>query len=101
MSKLKNKIITWLLKKDRLVAVPLSWQNEYVKMAGEVVQRKATIAQLITEYNDLLKDYFNAISTKELLDYLKDGNIQFKTTMSKQELANLAYEGFRMTIEKN
>ena len=47
------------------------------------------------------KDGFYLVNLIELQDYLKDGDIQFKTTMSKQELANLAYEGFRMTIEKN
>lgn len=101
MQRFKNWLITVLLRKDKLVAVPESWQTEYVKLAGDKVRSKQNIAMLINEYNDLLKDYFNKCSVKDLQEELAGGKIKFKTTMSKQELADLAYQEFRMTIERN
>jgi len=101
MQKFKNWLITALLKKDKLVAVPLTWQTEYVQLAGEKVNNKKVIATLITEYNNLLKDYFDKCSIKELQDTLADGDVKYKTSMSKQELSDLAYKEFRMTIEKS
>ena len=101
MHKFKNWLISVLLKKDKLVAVPTSWQTEYVKLAGDAVRNKQTIATLVTEYNKVLKDYFDRCSIKELQDTLADGNVAFKSTMNKQELSDLAYQEFRMTIERN
>ena len=101
MQKFKNWLISALLKKDKLVAVPTSWQTEYVKLAGDAVRNKQTIATLVTEYNKVLKDFFDKCSVKELQETLADGEVKFKTNMSKQELSDLAYQEFRMTIERN
>jgi hypothetical protein len=101
MQKFKNWLIDALLKKDKLVAVPTSWQTEYVKLAGDAVRNKQTIATLVTEYNKVLKDFFDKCSVKELQETLADGEVKFKTNMSKQELSDLAYQEFRMTIERN
>jgi len=101
MQKFKNWLIDALLKKDKLVAVPTSWQTEYVKLAGNAVRSKETIATLITEYNKVLKDFFDKCSVKELQETLADGEVKFKTNMSKQELSDLAYKEFRMTIERD
>lgn len=101
MQKFKNWLIDALLKKDKLVAVPTSWQTEYVKLAGDAVRNKETIATLVTEYNKVLKDFFDKCSVKELQETLIDGEVKFKTNMSKQELSDLAYKEFRMTIERN
>lgn len=101
MQKFKNWLISALLRKDKLVAVPTSWQTEYVKLAGDSVRNKQTIGTLISEYNKLLQDFFNKCSVKELQETLADGEVKFKTSMSKQELADLAYKEFRMTIERD
>jgi predicted nucleic acid-binding Zn-ribbon protein len=101
MQKFKNWLISALLKKDKLVAVPTSWQTEYVKLAGDKVRNNQTIGTLVTEYNKLLQDFFNKCSVKELQEQLADGEVKFKTSMSKQELADLAYKEFRMTIERD
>lgn len=101
MQKFKNWLISALLRKDKLVAVPTSWQTEYVKLAGDSVRNKQTIGTLISEYNKLLQDFFNKCSVKELQEALADGEVKFKTSMSKQELADLAYKEFRMTIERD
>ena len=101
MQKLKNKLITFLLRKDKLVAVPLTWQEDYVRLAADAVKNKAAMATIITEYNNLLQDFFNKNSIKELQDLLTNEEIDYKTTMSKKELADLAYQEFKMTIEKN
>ena len=101
MQKFKNWLISALLRKDKLVAVPTSWQTEYVKLAGDSVRNKQTIGTLISEYNKLLQDFFNKCSVKELQEILADGEVKFKTSMSKQELADLAYKEFRMTIERD
>ena len=55
---------------------------------------------MIDEYNLLLKDFFLKHSVKELQETLKDNDIIYKTTMSKEELAELAYQEFKMTYEK-
>ena len=81
--------------------MPTSWQTEYVKLAGDSVRNKQTIGTLISEYNKLLQDFFNKCSVKELQETLADGEVKFKTSMSKQELADLAYKEFRMTIERD
>ena len=100
MQRFKNWLITALLRKDRLVAVPQSWQTEYVQLAGEKVRNRQAIAELITSYNELLKDYFKQCSVKEIQEELAEGKIKFKTTMSKDELVDLAYNEFRMTVER-
>ncbi len=101
MGRIRNKIITALLKKDKLVAVPEKWHRDYVRMAGDEVKRNEAIATIITEYNKLLSDYFHLCSVNLLHDTLDGEKIKYKTTMTKDELANLAYEEFKMTIEKN
>lgn len=100
MQSFKNWLITALLKKDKLVAVPESWQKDYVRMAGDEANKRRAISAMINEYNNLLKDYFNKCSVKELQEELSEANITFKSTATKQELADLAYQEFRMAIEK-
>lgn len=101
MQRFKNWLITVLLKKDKLVAVPQSWQTDYVKLAGDKVKRNGTIAMLVTEYNNLLKDFFNKCTIKELHAELADSDAKVKAGMSKEELVELAYNEFRMTVEKD
>jgi hypothetical protein len=101
MQRFKNWLITALLKKDKLVAVPQSWQTDYVKLAGDKVKRNGTIAMLVTEYNNLLKDFFNKCTIKELHTELADSDVKVKAGMSKEELVELAYNEFRMTVEKD
>lgn len=100
MQHFKNWLIDALLKKDKLVAVPVSWQEDYVKMAGNQVKQKTAIAAVITEFNNLLKDYFEKCSVKDLQEELTGAEISFKSNMSKAELVELAYNEFKMTIEK-
>lgn len=100
MQSFKNWLITILLKKDKLVAVPESWQVDYIKTAADKIKNSKAIAALIDEYNLLLKDFFLKHSVKELQETLKDNDIIYKTTMSKEELAELAYQEFKMTYEK-
>ena len=89
MQRFKNWLITVLLKKDKLVAVPQSWQTDYVKLAGDKVKKNGTIAMLVTEYNNLLHAE------------LADSDAKVKAGMSKEELVELAYNEFRMTVERN
>ena len=100
MGRIRNKIITALLKKDKLVAVPANWHKDYVRMAADEVHKRDAIATIITEYNKLLSDYFHECSANLLRSTLDDGNVKYKTTMTKDELADLAYEEFKMTVEK-
>lgn len=101
MQSFKNWLISILLKKDKLVAVPESWQVDYIKTAADKVKNSKAIAELITEYNALLKDFFGKHSVKELRDILDKEKIPYKTTMSKEELVALAYEEFKMAYQKN
>ena len=82
MQKFKNWLISALLRKDKLVAVPTSWQTEYVKLAGDSVRNKQTIGTLISEYNKLLQDFFNKCSVKELQD------VHYKQTLTYCRLAD-------------
>ena len=100
MQSFKNWLITILLKKDKLVAVPESWQVDYIKTATDKIKNSKAVVALIDEYNSLLKDFFLKHSVKELQETLKDNDIIYKTTMSKEELAELAYQEFKMTYEK-
>lgn len=101
MQRLKNRLVSYLLRKDKLVAVPMSWQEEYVKLIKDSNNQKQAIGTIIEEYNQLLKDFFNKNSVKELQEVLRESGIIFKTTDSKEELVNKAYEEFRMSIEKD
>lgn len=101
MGKIKNWLITKLLEKDKLVCVPQSWQKDYVRLAGDKVQNKQIIASLITEYNGLLRDYFNKCTIEELTEELSHLAEKIKPDATKEELVELAYEEFRMTVESN
>ena len=101
MGKFKNWLITKLLEKDKLVCVPQSWQKDYVRLAGDKVQNKQIIASLITEYNGLLRDYFNKCTAEELTEELSHLEEKIKPDATKEELVELAYEEFRMTVESN
>ncbi len=101
MQRIKNRLVSFLLRKDKLVAVPSSWQEEYVKLIKDSQTQKKAIDTIIGEYNELLKDFFNRNSVKELQDALRESGVVFKTTDSKEELVKKAYEEFRMSIEKD
>ena len=98
MQTFRNWLITALLKKDKLVAVPEKWQEDYVKTAANNVKNTQAIAALIKEYNDLLLDYFKKCSLKELKENITDTNI--KGITSKEQLVNIAYEESKMTYER-
>ena len=99
MNKFKNWLITTLLKKDKLVAVPEKWQADYVKTASNNVKNTQAIVSLIKEYNELLLDYFKKCSVKELKEIITDTNI--KGITSKEQLVQIAYEESKMTYERN
>lgn len=90
-----------MTKKDKLVCVPESWQRDYVKLASNELKNKGVIASLITEYNGLLKDYYEKCSVKDLQEELKAAEVDFKVSAPKEELAKLAYEEFKMVVEKD
>lgn len=99
MRTFKNWLITALLKKDKLVAVPEKWQVDYVKTASNNVKNTQAIVSLIKEYNELLLDYFKKCSIKELKETITDTNI--KGITSKEQLVQIAYEESKMTYERN
>lgn len=99
MRTFKNWLITTLLKKDKLVAVPEKWQVDYVKTASNNVKNTQAIISLIKEYNELLLDYFKKCSIKELKEVITDTNI--KGITSKEQLVQIAYEESKMTYERN
>ena len=99
MRTFKNWLITSLLKKDKLVAVPEKWQVDYVKTASNNVKNTQAIVSLIKEYNELLLDYFKKCSIKELKETITDTNI--KGITSKEQLVQIAYEESKMTYERN
>lgn len=99
MRTFKNWLITVLLKKDKLVAVPEKWQVDYVKTASNNVKNTQAIISLIKEYNELLLDYFKKCSMKELKETITDTNI--KGITSKEQLVQIAYEESKMTYERN
>ena len=101
MKKFKNWLITKLLEKDKLVCVPQSWHTEYVKLAAEKVRNNEIIATLMTEYNGLLKDYFNKCTVEEIQKELQENDIQFDENLDHPKLVEKAYEEFRMTIESD
>lgn len=100
MQKFKNWLISRLLKKDKLVAVPESWQVDYVKLAAAKVKNGTALQAIMLEYNELLQDYYAKCSTKELSQMCKDAEIKVKATASKEVMANMLYQEFRMTYEK-
>ena len=99
MRTFKNWLITALLKKDKLVAVPEKWQVDYVKTASNNFKNTQAIVSLIKEYNELLLDYFKKCSVKELKEIITDTNI--KGITSKEQLVQIAYEESKMTYERN
>ena len=66
MEKIIDKIVNRKLEKDGLVAVPISWQKEYVKLASSKIKDGHAIEELVKEYNLLLCDYYENNSVKEL-----------------------------------
>lgn len=101
MQKFKNWLIDRLLEKDGLVAVTRDWQTDYVKLAGYKVQHESAMELLAKEYNLLLKDYFELMSTKKLFDYLKSNGIKkIKLNMGKDKLVDVAMAEFQMSFSK-
>lgn len=101
MQTFKNWLIGRLLKKDKLVAVPESWQTDYVKTASANVSNRNALISIIKEYNNLLKDYFEKCSIKELTNTLTEEKVEIKTGLSKAELVDLAVKEFSMSYEQN
>lgn len=100
MTSFKNWLITMLTRKDKLVCVPEVWQTEYVKLAGDKVRNNQTISILMNAYNDLLKDYYKKCTVKELQSILEETEKKAPSNASKEELVELAYKEYKMSIEK-
>lgn len=99
MNKFKNWLITKLLQADDLVAVPKNWQKEYVKLAGDKVKNSSAILTVIKEYNDLLLDYYNECPMRKIVDMTKDAGLEYKTTMTKEDLVGQLHKEFSMYYE--
>lgn len=100
MEKLRTKLVNTMLRHDGLVAVPESWQTEYVKLAGDKVRNGQAIAELIKEYNDLLNDYLDKCSIKELKEMAKNGEIKLPKDADKNTIKDLVYNDYKMRKEK-
>lgn len=101
MKKLRTWIVEKLLKHDGMVAVPVEWQKEYVKLAGDKVRNGQTIAEIMKEYNSLLEDYLNKCNMKELKGMIKDAGITNITADSdKDALVRIALNEYKMKKEK-
>ena len=100
MQRFKNWLITALLKKDKLVAVPQAWQTEYVKLAGDKVRLGQTLASVITAYNELLEDNLKRCPISELKSMLKDADIDIPKQATKESLMALAFDAYKMRKEK-
>lgn len=81
--------------------MPEDWQRDYVKLASNELKNKGVIASLITEYNALLKDYYSKCTIKDLQEELTEGEVDFKTSATKEELAELAYQEFKMVVKND
>jgi hypothetical protein len=96
-----NKIIETILQKQGKVAVPETFQKDYVRLSGYKLQQEGALETLVREYNKLLKDYFSGMSTHKLAAYLKSHEIPgVKQNMKKQILVEIAYKAFRMEYTK-
>ena len=96
MQNLRNWFLSLLLKKDNLVAVPISWQREYAQLCGYKIQVEEDMSVLVQAYNDLLKDFYAHLTIAELKQEIKESEIQIKSTASKEEMAAALYEKFEM-----
>jgi hypothetical protein len=99
--KLLDKICHAWARRNGMVYVPESWQVEYVKLAGDKVRNGQTTAMIVREYNELLKDFYNKCSIKELKDLLKDAELKIDKDLDKDGLVNLAYNEYKMVIKKD
>lgn len=99
MEKLRTKLMNNMLRHEGLVAVPESWQTEYVKLAGDKVRNGQLIAEIINAYNDLLQDNLERCSVKELKDMLKDAGAEFPKDAPKEELIRLSFLEYKMKKE--
>ena len=98
--KLRERLLNYLLDRDNLVAVPIEWQKEYVKLAGDKVRNGQTIAELMKEYNSLLEDYLNKCTMKELKAMIKDAGINNITADSdKDALVSVAFNEYKKKKE--
>lgn len=101
VEKLRTWFLNKLLSRDELIAVPESWQTEFVQLAGDKVRNGQVIAEIIKEYNKLLEDYLNKCSIKELKDMLKDAGVErIPTDAGKDGLVSMAYQEYKMRKEK-
>lgn len=98
--KLRERLLNHLLDRDNLVAVPVEWQKEYVKLAADKVRSGQAIAELMKEYNSLLEDYLNKCNMKELKAMIKDAGITNITADSdKDALVSIAFHEYKMKKE--
>lgn len=98
--KLRERLLNHLLDRDNLVAVPVEWQKEYVKLAADKVRNGQAIAELMKEYNSLLEDYLNKCTMKELKAMIKDAGINNITADSdKDALVSVAFNEYKMKKE--
>ncbi len=101
MKKFRTWLIDKLLSHDDLIAVPDSWQKEFVQLAGDKVRNGQAIAEIIKEYNKLLEDYLNKCSIKELKAMIKDAGLTKITADSdKDALVMIALNEYKMRKEK-
>ena len=99
--KLLDRLCNNYARRNGMVFVPESWQTEYVKLAGDKVRNGQTMAMIVREYNELLKDYYNKCSIKELKELLKDAELKIEKDLDKDALVSLALNEYKMTIKKD
>jgi hypothetical protein len=59
------------------------------------------MAMIVREYNELLKDFYNKCSIKELKELLKDAELKIEKDLDKDALVSLALNEYKMTIKKD
>lgn len=99
MEKLRTKLVNFLLKRDRLVAVPEGWETEYVRLAGDKVRLGQTLTTVINAYNELLEDNLKRCPITELKSMLKDSGVEVPKQATKESLTELVYNEYKMRKE--
>lgn len=96
MQNFRNWLLSLLLKKDNLVAVPVSWQRDYAQLCGYKIQVREDMNVLVEAYNDLLKEFYAHLTVAELKQEIKENKIPLKSAASKEEMVAALYEKFEM-----
>lgn len=100
MSKIIEKIVSNYLNKRNLITVPSDWQKEYVKLAGDKVNSGRAIEKIVKEYNDLLEDFYNRHTAKELREVLESDGQKIKSGLDKDTLVKMAVDEYSMIYKK-